>query len=225
MFFRTRGRGIDRANPAVRRTAAGTSLRNEEVERCMYRLYDYLPSGNGYKCRLVLKHLQIPYEYIEVDIKSGASRTPEFLAKNPNGRIPVLEVPGKGYLPESHAIISFLADGSDLIPAEAFDRGRMWQWMCFEQYNLEPTIGTARFWVSVLGKTRNELGEKLLEKKERRIRGARCIGRRAARTQISSRRVLFAGRHRAVRLHPCCSRRRLRSRALPKYPRLVRPRR
>jgi glutathione S-transferase len=151
---------------AVRRTAAGRSLRNEEVERCMYRLYDYLPSGNGYKCRLVLKHLQIPYEYIEVDIKSGASRTPEFLAKNPNGRIPVLEVPGKGYLPESHAIISFLADGSDLIPAEAFDRGRMWQWMCFEQYNLEPTIGTARFWVSVLGKTRNELGEKLLEKKK-----------------------------------------------------------
>ena len=132
----------------------------------MYRLYDYLPSGNGYKCRLVLKHLQIPYEYIEVDIKSGASRTPEFLAKNPNGRIPVLEVPGKGYLPESHAIISFLADGSNLIPAEAFDRGRMWQWMCFEQYNLEPTIGTARFWVSVLGKTRHELGEKLLEKKK-----------------------------------------------------------
>ena len=72
----------------------------------MNRLYDYLPSGNGYKCRLVLKHLQIPYEYIEVDIKSGASRTPEFLAKNPNGRIPVLDVPGKGYLPESHAIIS-----------------------------------------------------------------------------------------------------------------------
>ena len=132
----------------------------------MYRLYDYLPSGNGYKCRLVLKRLQIPYEYIEVDIKSGASRTPEFLAKNPNGRIPVLEVPGKGYLPESHAIISFLADGSELIPAEAFDRGRMWQWMCFEQYNLEPTIGTARFWVSVLGKTRNELGEKLIEKKK-----------------------------------------------------------
>lgn len=132
----------------------------------MYRLYDYLPSGNGYKCRLVLKHLQLPYEYFEVDIKTGASRTPDFLAKNPNGRIPVLEVPGKGYLPESHAIISFLADGTELVPAEAFDRGRMWQWMCFEQYNLEPTIGTARFWVSVLGKTRNELGEKLIEKKK-----------------------------------------------------------
>ncbi len=132
----------------------------------MYRLYDYLPSGNGYKCRLVLKQLQIPYEYIEIDIKSGGSRTPEFLAKNPNGRIPVLEVPEKGFLPESHAIVAFLADGSDLIPSEAFERGRMWHWMCFEQYHLEPSIGTARFWISSLGKTRAELGEKLIEKKK-----------------------------------------------------------
>ncbi len=132
----------------------------------MYRLYDYLPSGNGYKCRLVLKQLEIPYEYIEIDIKSGGSRTPEFLAKNPNGRIPVLEVPKKGWLPESHAIISFLADGSRLIPQDPFERGRMWHWMCFEQYNLEPSIGTARFWISSLGKTRAELGEKLIEKKK-----------------------------------------------------------
>ena len=132
----------------------------------MYRLYDYLPSGNGYKCRLVLKHLQLPYEYIAIDITSGESRTPEFLSKNPNGRIPVLEVIGRGFLPESHAIISFLAEDSELIPQDRFDRARMWQWMCFEQYNLEPTIGTARFWISVLGKTRAELGEKLIEKKK-----------------------------------------------------------
>jgi glutathione S-transferase len=132
----------------------------------MYRLYDYLPSGNGYKCRLVLKQLQLPYEFIDVDIKAGASRTPEFLAKNPNGRIPVLEVSQKGFLPESHAIIAFLANDSPLIPSDAFERGRMWQWMCFEQYNLEPNIGTARYWISSLGKTRAELGEKLIEKKK-----------------------------------------------------------
>lgn len=131
----------------------------------MYRLYDYLPSGNGYKVRLVLKHLGIPYELIEVDIKRGESRTPEFLAMNANGRIPLLDVPGRGYLPESHAIIAFLADGSDLIPADAFDRGRMWHWMCFEQYHLEPSIATVRFWLS-LHKTRAELGEKLIEKKK-----------------------------------------------------------
>ena len=63
-----------------------------------YRLYDYLPSGNGYKVRLVLRELDLPYELIEIDIKRGESRTPEFLAKNPNGRIPVLEIPGDGFL-------------------------------------------------------------------------------------------------------------------------------
>src|SRR5262245_59696049 len=100
----------------------------------MYRLYDYLPSGIGYKVRLVLKRLSLPYQLIDLDIKVGATRTPEFLAKNPNGRMPLLEVPGKGFLPESHAIISFLAEGTDLIPDDRFDRARMWQWMCFEQY-------------------------------------------------------------------------------------------
>lgn len=132
----------------------------------MYRLYDYLPSGNGYKARLVLKQLGIDYELTEVDIMSGGSRTPEFLAMNPNGRIPVLEVPTRGYLPESHAIIAFLADGSHLIPTDAFDRARMWHWLCFEQYHVEPNIGTVRFWVSILHKTRAELGEKLIEKKK-----------------------------------------------------------
>jgi glutathione S-transferase len=132
----------------------------------MYRLYDFLPSGNGYKARLVFKHLRLEYELTQIDIMKGGSRTPEFLAMNPNGRIPLLEVPGRGYLPESHAIISFLAEGSHLIPTEPFDRARMWQWLCFEQYHVEPSIGTVRFWTSMLHKTRAELGEKLIEKKK-----------------------------------------------------------
>ncbi len=131
----------------------------------MYRLYDYLPSGNGYMVRVVLKQLALQYELIELYIRTGATRTADFLAKNPNGRIPLLEVPGKGFLPESHAIIAYLAEGSRLIPADAFERARMWQWMCFEQYNLEPNIATLRFWLK-LGRTRAELGEKLVEKKK-----------------------------------------------------------
>jgi glutathione S-transferase len=130
-----------------------------------YRLYDYLPSGNGYKVRLVLRQLGLPYELVELDIKHGATRTPEFLAKNPNGRIPLLEIPGQGYLSESHAIISYLAEGSALVPAERLDRARMWQWLCFEQYNLEPNVGTVRFWIGSLHKTPEELGEKLVEKR------------------------------------------------------------
>ncbi|MEA3175167.1 MAG: glutathione S-transferase, partial [Gammaproteobacteria bacterium] len=62
----------------------------------MITLYDYLPSGNGYKVRLTAKHLKIPYRLVELDIKSGATRTPEYLAKNANGRIPLLEIPGQG---------------------------------------------------------------------------------------------------------------------------------
>ncbi len=132
----------------------------------MYRLYDYLPSGNGYKVRLVLKQLRIAYELTEIDILRGESRTPQFLAKNANGRVPLLEVPQRGCLAESHAIIAFLAEGSHLIPADAFERARMWQWLCFEQYHVEPNIGTVRFWVSLLHRTRAELGDKLIEKKK-----------------------------------------------------------
>ena len=130
-----------------------------------YRLYDYLPSGNGYKVRLVLHHLGLPYELVELDIKRGETRTAEFLAKNPNGRIPLLEIPGQGCLSESHAIIAYLAEGSDLVPADRLDRARMWQWMCFEQYNLEPNVGTVRFWIASLHRTEAELGEKLAEKR------------------------------------------------------------
>jgi glutathione S-transferase len=127
-------------------------------------LYDYLPSGNGYKVRLVLKQLGIPYRLVEVDIKKGLTRTSEFLTKNPNGRIPVLEINGQGFLSESHAIIWYLAENSRLVPTDRLQRAQLWQWLCFEQYNLEPNIGTVRFWLHSLGKTEAELGEKLKEK-------------------------------------------------------------
>jgi glutathione S-transferase len=130
-------------------------------------LYDYLPSGNGYKVRLVCRHLGLAYTLVELDIKHGATRTPEFLAKNPTGQIPLLEIPGRGFLAESHAIIAYLAEGSDLIPHDAWHRALMWQWMCFEQYNLEPNIGTARFWLTSLRKTAQELGPRLAEKSQK----------------------------------------------------------
>ncbi len=129
-----------------------------------FTLYDYLPSGNGYKCRLVLKQLGIPYRIVQLDISKGATRTPEFLEKNPNGRIPLLEIESQGFLAESHAIISYLAEGTRLVPSERLERARMWHWLCFEQYNLEPNIGTVRFWLHSLKKSPAELGEKLTEK-------------------------------------------------------------
>lgn len=130
-------------------------------------LYDYLPSGNGYKCRLVLKALGMPYELKQLNIVAGATRTPEFLAIHPNGKIPVLVVPGRGPLAESHAIISYLAEGSNLVPADPFDRALMWQWMCFEQYQLEPGIGTVRFWLRSLRKKPEDYGERYSERFQR----------------------------------------------------------
>lgn len=135
-------------------------------------LYDYLPSGNGYKCRLVMKALGMPYELREMNIVAGATRTPEYLAINPNGKIPLLVVPGRGPIAESHAIISYLAEGSALIPSDAYERALMWQWMCFEQYQLEPGIGTVRFWLTSLKKSPADFGERY---KERFQRGADAL--------------------------------------------------
>jgi glutathione S-transferase len=129
--------------------------------------YDYLPSGNGYKCRLVMKALGMPYELKEMDIVAGATRTPEYLAINPNGKIPLLVVPGRGPIAESHAIIAYLAEGSALIPADPYERALMWQWMCFEQYQLEPGVGTVRFWLKSLKKSPADFGERYQERFQR----------------------------------------------------------
>jgi len=116
------------------------------VSRTVLRLYDYLPSGNGYKVRLLLRQLGIPFERVELDILRGETRTPEFLAKNPNGRIPTLELEDGSHLAESNAILCYLADGTPFLPADRLDRARVLQWMCFEQYSHEPNIATVRFW-------------------------------------------------------------------------------
>jgi glutathione S-transferase len=113
----------------------------------LLRLYDFHDSGNGYKVRLLLGQLGIPYEYVEVDILSGQSRTPEFLARNTNGRIPVLELEDGRTLAESNAILFFLADGTPFLPAERWTRTQVFQWLFFEQYSHEPNIATSRFWL------------------------------------------------------------------------------
>jgi glutathione S-transferase len=111
------------------------------------RLYDFLSSGNGYKVRLLLHQLGIPFERIEMDIVAGATRTPEFLAKNPNGRIPTLELPDGTFLAESNAILFYLADGTPLLPADRLPRAQVLQWMFFEQYSHEPNVATSRYWL------------------------------------------------------------------------------
>jgi glutathione S-transferase len=107
-------------------------------------LYDYLPSGNGYKVRLLLAQLEIPFVLVEKQIFRGETRTPEFLTINPNGRIPVLELDDGRRLAESDAILFFLAEGTPFLPVDRFARALVLQWMFFEQYSHEPYIAVAR---------------------------------------------------------------------------------
>jgi len=113
----------------------------------MLRLYDYLMSGNGYKVRLLLAQLGLPFERIELDIVKGETRTPEFLGKNPNGRIPVLELDDGTCLAESNAIMFYLAEGTPFLPEGRLARAQVLQWLFFEQYSHEPNIATVRFWL------------------------------------------------------------------------------
>jgi glutathione S-transferase len=111
----------------------------------MLTLYDYLDSGNGYKVRLLLAQLDRRYRRVELDITEGQTRTPEFLAKNPNGRIPMLELDNGVCLPESNAILWYLGLGSPFVPAEPLAQAQVLQWMFFEQYSHEPYVATPRF--------------------------------------------------------------------------------
>ena len=117
----------------------------------MLRLHDHHDSGNGYKVRLLLALLGLTYERIEVDILNGGSRTPGFLAMNPNGRIPVLEPGADGPLAESNAILWYLAEGTRFLPSDPLAQARTLQWMFFEQYSHEPNIAVVRHWICHLG--------------------------------------------------------------------------
>ncbi|MGH8614079.1 MAG: glutathione S-transferase family protein [Gammaproteobacteria bacterium] len=129
----------------------------------MLRVYGDLQSGNCYKVKLLLVHLGQPHEWVHVDILKKATRTPDFLAKNPNGRIPLLEIREGLYLPESNAILNYLADGTPLLPSERLLRAQVLQWMFFEQYSHEPYIAVARYIIRYLGRPK-EYETKLQEK-------------------------------------------------------------
>jgi glutathione S-transferase len=119
-------------------------------KRDMYTLYSMQRSGNSYKARLALAQLGMAYRLIEVDILKGESHTPEFLAKNPNGQVPLLEVAPGRYVAESNAILWFIAGSSSLMPEDRIGRAEALQWMFFEQHSLEPNLGAAYFWLTLI---------------------------------------------------------------------------
>ena len=116
----------------------------------MYRVYGDLYSGNCYKVKLALHQTGQLYEWTHVDVTKAETRTPEFLALNPNGKIPLLVFDDGRMLPESNAILNFLADGSPLLPTDRWERALVLQWMFFEQYTHEPSVAVARYIVRYL---------------------------------------------------------------------------
>jgi glutathione S-transferase len=132
------------------------------------RLHDYLPSGNGYKVRLLLTQLGVPFGRIEYNITRGETRTPGFLKNvNANGRVPVLETEEGLFLPESNAILFYLAQGTTFLPDDRLGRARILQWMFFEQYSHEPNIAVARAWLHVFDTEMTEERRTTLEAKQR----------------------------------------------------------
>jgi glutathione S-transferase len=111
----------------------------------MYKVFGMSASGNCYKVKLLLKQLGIDFQWIEIDILQGETHTAEFLEMNPNGKVPTLQIGKDQFLPESNAILCYLADGRPLWSTERFKKAETLQWMFFEQYSHEPYIAVARF--------------------------------------------------------------------------------
>jgi glutathione S-transferase len=147
----------------------------------MYTLYGTAISGNCWKPAFMLRQRGLPFRWEEVDILAGASRTPDFLALNPNGRVPLLRLPDGRLLAESNAMLLHLGEGSRWLPADAYDRAKVYEWLFFEQYSHEPSIATVRFWVACLGKG-EEWRQKIAETMPRGYAALGVMERQLAQT-------------------------------------------
>jgi glutathione S-transferase len=147
----------------------------------MLTLHDYQPSLNGWKIRVLLGLLEVPCRSREVALFQGESRTEPFLRLNPVGAVPVLELEDGRAIAESSAILMYLAEGTRFLPAERYARAKVVQWLSFEQYYIEPTIGSLRFWTMTgrlaanagrMVESRRENGERALSALERTLSDA-----------------------------------------------------
>jgi glutathione S-transferase len=140
------------------------------------RVFGDLGSGNCLKVKYTADYLDLPYEWIHVDIMKAETRQPEFLTKNPFGQIPVVELPDGRHLAQSNAIVLYLARNSALVPEDDFDRAKADELMFWEQYSHEPYVAVARYQRVYLGKPSAEArvverGEKALDTMEHLLQG------------------------------------------------------
>jgi len=138
----------------------------------MHTLYSMQFSGNCYKVRLLMHELGIPFRIVDFEKGSGQTTSAEFRALNPNAQVPLLVLPDGRPLAESGAMLMHLAEGSDLIPADRYERALCWQWMFFEQYSHEPVIAVARNWLSYIPGGRETMAHRI---EEWRVKGNRVL--------------------------------------------------
>jgi glutathione S-transferase len=121
-------------------------------------------SGNCLKVKWTAERIGLPYRWVETDVLKGESRTPDFLARNPAGQVPLIILEDGRALAQSNAIILYLAEGSDLVPKDSYARAKMFEWLFWEQYSHEPYVAVARFQMAYLGKAASELDPKIVER-------------------------------------------------------------
>ena len=131
------------------------------LDNAAMTIYGDSISGNCLKVKFVADRLGLPYDWVEISVLNKETRTPEFLAMNPAGQVPVVRFADDRVLSQSNAIILHLAEGGDLIPADAFERAQMFQWLFWEQYSHEPAVAVLRFQKFYLKKTDDEIDPNL----------------------------------------------------------------
>lgn len=145
----------------------------------MLTLYDYQPSLNGWKVRVLLGLLRIAYRGREMALFQGETRNEAFLERNPVGAIPVLELESGQAIAESSAILMYLADGTRFLPGERYGRAKVVQWLSFDQYYIEPTIGSLRFW-TLTGRLDLNAGRMVETRRENATRALQALDRTLA---------------------------------------------
>jgi len=145
-------------------------------EHIMLTLFDYLPSQNAYKVRLLLSHLKMPYRTELVGIFEGEGQRPEYLAINPTGAVPAIRLDDGRVLAESNAILGFLAEGSTYLPSDRFGRAKVEQWLSFEGNYVEPSIGTLRHWI-MTGKDARRSRELIDSRRDASLKTLRILDR------------------------------------------------
>jgi glutathione S-transferase len=162
------------------------------MEEYMLKLYGMTGSGNCYKPALLMRQLGLDFQWQEVSTLDGETRTPEFLARNPNGKVPLLEITDNGEtraLAESNAMLCYLAEGTAFMPEDRWPRAQVMQWLFFEQYSHEPYVATVRFWVRYLRK-QHEWRDKIAEAMKKGYAALAVMEQQLARTPF-----LAAGRY------------------------------